>query len=377
MTITLNGTTGITTPTTSTTGEFVTSVTGFKNRIINGAMVFDQRNAGASVTPTNSQYSIDRWAGALTTASKFTMQQNAGAVTPPVGFTKYLGITSSSAYSVGSGETFAFFQSIEGFNIADFAWGTANATTVTLSFLAYSSLTGTFGGSIFNGDATRSYTFSYTISSANTWTTISVTIAGDTSGTWSTNNSPGLGVRFGLGSGSTFSGTAYTWQAGNLIQPTGTVSVVGTSGATFYITGVQLEKGSTATSFDYLDYGRSLIQCQRYFEMSYPQGIAPGTASQQTTSLSVYNNSPTASTAATMTIPVRFKASKRASPTVTIYQPTTGATGVMRNNDTGASIVSAVFLPSQEQCSLVSQDGTNGCTSNQPLVGHFTASAEL
>jgi hypothetical protein len=241
---------------------------GFKNRIINGAMVIDQRNAGASVTPANS-YTLDRWQGVNTQASKFTVQQNAASVTPPAGFSNYLGVTSSSAYSVLTGDTFFVVQNIEGFNTYDLAWGTANAQTITISFWVRSSLTGTFGGALENNAANRSYPFSYTISSANTWEQKSITIAGDTSGTWvGATNGIGIIVRFGLGSGATFSGTAGAWAAGNFVQPTSTVSVVGTNGATFYITGVQLEKGSTATSFDYRDYGRELIMCQRYYQLA-------------------------------------------------------------------------------------------------------------
>jgi len=196
------------------------------------------------------------------------VQQNAGSVTPPVGFTKYLGVTSSSAYSVLTGDTFAIIQYIEGFNIADLAYGTANAKTVTLSFQVYSSLTGTFGGALVNGAAqNRSYPFTYTISSANTWTQISVTVVGDTTGTWTTDNSAGLGIRFGLGSGATFTGTAGAWAAGNFLSATGATSVVGTNGATFYITGVQLEAGTTASPFEYRQYGTELSLCQRYFEV--------------------------------------------------------------------------------------------------------------
>jgi hypothetical protein len=237
----------------------------FKNRIINGAMVIDQRNAGASVTPTATTYTLDRWQAVMIQASKFSVEQTITGVAAPTGFTDYLGVTSTSAYSVLTGDTFLLTQIIEGFNIADLGWGTANAQSVTLSFRVYSSLTGTFGGAITNGDLNRSYPFSYTISAANTWTTISITIAGDTTGTWLTNNGIGIRVRFGLGSGATFSGTAGAWAAGNLVQPTGTVSVVGTNGATFYITGVQLEKGTQATSYEYENYGVTLQKCQRYY----------------------------------------------------------------------------------------------------------------
>jgi hypothetical protein len=240
-----------------------------KNRIINGAMVIDQRNAGASVTPTaDGQYNLDRWKVGLTVSSKFSVQQNAGSVTLPVGFSNYLGATSLSAYSVGSGDTFLLQQSIEGFNVSDLNFGTANAKTITISAWVYSSLTGTFGGSLINGAGNRSYPFSYTVSSANTWTQISITIAGDTTGTWvGATNGIGLAVRFGLGSGSTFSGTADAWAAGNLVQPTGSVSVVGTSGATFYITGVQLEVGSSATGFEYRNYATEFNVCQRYYQV--------------------------------------------------------------------------------------------------------------
>jgi hypothetical protein len=237
---------------------------GMRNRIINGAMQIDQRNAGASVTPTNGQYTLDRWAAVSTQTSKFSVQQNAGAVTPPTGFTNYLGVTSLSAYSVLSSDGFLMEQKIEGLNCSDLAWGTANAQAITLSFWVRSSLTGTFGGSVINSAQARSYVFSYTVSAANTWEKKTVTIPGDTAGTWLTTNGIGLWLRFGLGSGSTFTATEGSWQAGNFVQPTGTVSVVGTNAATFYITGVQLEAGSVATPFERRPFGTELALCQRY-----------------------------------------------------------------------------------------------------------------
>ena len=229
-------------------------------------MAIDQRNAGASVANdvTGTQYSLDRWNIYGSFASKFTVQQNAGSITPPVGFKNYLGATSSAATSVGATDTYIIIQKPEGLNCADLGWGTANAQTVTLSFRVYSSLTGTFGGSITNSAENRSYPFSYSIPVANTWTTISITIAGDTSGTWLTTNGTGMKVVFSLGTGTTFSGTSGAWAGTIYYSATGATSVVGTNGATFYITGVQLEKGSTATSFDYRPYGTELALCQRY-----------------------------------------------------------------------------------------------------------------
>lgn len=239
---------------------------GFKNRIINGGMTIDQRNAGASVTQTTGYpYTIDRWQIGGSVSSKFTAQQNAGAVTPPTGFVNYIGITSSSAYTVGAAEAFSLRQAIEANNMVDLAWGTAGAVGATLSFWVRSSLTGTLGGALYNYAGNYSLPFVFTVSSANTWEYKTVTIAGSTSGVWATDNSAGLFLYFNLGAGSSMSGTAGAWTSSVVVAPTGATSVVGTSGATFYITGVQLEKGSTATSFDYRPYGTELALCQRYY----------------------------------------------------------------------------------------------------------------
>jgi hypothetical protein len=242
------------------------NATRFKNRIINGDMRIDQRNSGASLTITTAnQYTLDRWQAFAIASSKYSVQQNAGSITPPVGFQNYLGVTSLAATTVGASDYYLLCQKIEGFNTADLAWGTANAQTVTLSFWVRSSLTGDFGGSLMNSAEDRSYPFSYTISSANTWTKISVTIAGDTTGTWLTTNGIGIKVWFSLGTGISFSGTSGAWTGlSSKYQPAGSTSVVSTNGATFYITGVQLEVASNATGFEYVDYTTQLAMCQRY-----------------------------------------------------------------------------------------------------------------
>ena len=256
--------------TTTTVNGFTPTVSNMagRNRIINGDMRIDQRNGGASVTPANQQYTLDRWLSFVGAASKFTIQQNAGSVTPPVGFTKYLGATSTSAYSVSSGDVFGQETRIEGVNTADLGWGTANAQTITISFWVRSSLTGNFGVVVRNNGNTRSYPVLFAISSANTWEQKTLTIAGDTSGTWVTDTTgSGIKITFGLGVGSTYSGTAGSWASAEYYGVTGATSVVGTSGATFYITGVQLEAGSVATPFEHRQYGQELALCQRYFEV--------------------------------------------------------------------------------------------------------------
>jgi hypothetical protein len=235
---------------------------GFKNRIINGAMVIDQRNAGAAVTASNS-YPVDRFFISNTTDGTFSAQQS---TTAPAGFKNSTAITITSAdTSLTTTQRLVYRHNIEGYNIIDFAFGTASASAITISFWVRSSLTGTFGGSIENSAEDRAYVFTYTINSANTFEYKTITIAGDTSGTWVTDNGIGMRIWFGLGVGPTFSGTAGSWGSTPYYSATGATSVVGTNGATFYITGVQLEKGSTATSFDYRPYGTEFALCQRYF----------------------------------------------------------------------------------------------------------------
>ena len=264
-----------------------------RNRIINGDMRIDQRNAGASVTPTASAYTLDRWDARMTQASKYSVVQS--TTVPNNTFTNSLLATSASAYSVLSTDNFGLQQVIEGFNAADLAWGTSDAKAITISFWARSSISGTntYAGSLRNNATDRSYVFTYTLA-ANTWTYVTVTVPGPTSGTWLTNNSGGIYFQFSLGTGSNFHTTANAWQNGNFLSVSGATSVVGTNGATFYVTGVQLEVGSVATPFERRQYGTELMLCQRYYSSMY-QYVYTSTASFS---------------------PVSFKATMRATPTL-------------------------------------------------------------
>jgi len=260
---------------TTSDGYSSSGLYGFKNRIINGAMVIAQYGTGpTSATTLNARTYVacDRWAYQTTVASKFTVAQS---TTAPTGFINSLLVTSSSAYSPSTGDVLNICQAIEGLNITDLAWGTANAKTITISFWVNCSLTGTFGGSLLNSSANYAYPFTYTISSANTWEQKTITITGPTSGTWLTTNGVGIFIWFNMGIGTTLAGTAGSWSANNYQGATGATNVVGTNGATFYITGVQLEKGSTATSFDYRPYGTELLLCQRYCENIIASGTNP------------------------------------------------------------------------------------------------------
>lgn len=296
--------------------------TAWVNRIINGGMVIDQRNAGASVTPSTlyNTYTLDRWNTVYSVGSKFSVQQNAGSVTPPTGFQNYLGVTSLSAYTPGSAEQYTLVQNIEGYNVADLGWGASGAATVTLSFWVRSSLTGTFGGVLGNSAANRTYPFTYTISAANTWEQKTLTVTGDTTGTWLKTNGIGMQVIFSLGAGSTYLGTAGSWSGGTYTGATGQTNMVATNGATFYITGVQLEAGTVASPFERRDYGRELMMCQRYYEKSYEQGTVAGSG---TYTGAFFAGQP----AAGVFTGQRFLVVKRATPTVTYYSPGTGVSG--------------------------------------------------
>jgi hypothetical protein len=239
------------------------NASSFKNRLINGAMVIDQRNAGAVIAYPADQYTLDRWFSRQDGGGVASLQQSSVA---PAGFTKSILLTvTTSDSSVTGVDRYFITQAIEGFNCSDLAWGTASAQTVTLSFWVRSSVTGTYGGAIQNGGGNRSYAFTYTITAANTWEQKTVTIAGDTTGTWATDNSAGMQIRFGLGVGPTLTTAAGSWTAGNFISANGATNWISTNGATFYLTGVQLEVGTVATSFDFRSIGTELALCQRYY----------------------------------------------------------------------------------------------------------------
>ena len=275
------------------TGGLVPSSSFMRNRIINGNMTIDQRWGGAAVTipAATFTYTVDRWLAYGTAASKYTCQQTPSATETGyatrvgAGFTNYLAMTSLAATSPAATDIYIVGQKVEGFNIADLAWGTSSAKTVTLSFWVNSSLTGTFGGSLLNTSGSRCYVFSYTISAANTWEQKTITVAGDTTGTWVTNNGIGIQMYFDIGSGTTEKGTAGSWGSTLYYGVTGGTNVISTNGATFYITGVQLEVGSSATPFERRLYGTELELCQRYLPVLNANSAVSGYATSTTLAL--------------------------------------------------------------------------------------------
>ena len=328
----------------------------FKNRIINGAMVIDQRNVVATINSGSFTFATDRFAGfGQATDGVFTLQRSTVA---PTNFTNSLLATVTTAdASIGSTQLYGLMHRIEGFNTADFNWGSANAVAITLSFWVRSSVTGTFGGALLNNGQTRSYAFTYTISAANTWEQKTVTIAGDTSGTWATNNSVGVEIQWSLGCGASLLATAGAWNNAAFYGATGQTNLISTNGATFYITGVQLEKGSTATSFDVRPYGTELALCQRYYYRCATRSM--GLAINAST---LYNLS--------LAFPVTMRSVPTLDASGNSFEVQTGSAGVV-------GIYNQAGLRTTADAACVHNNGGNNWTTNTGVCISAGFSAEL
>jgi hypothetical protein len=324
-----------------------------KNRIINGDMRIDQRNAGASVTLTTGAavYPVDRFFGYKdTSGATVTGQQSS---TAPTGFINSFLVTVSTGSNASAADQNFIQHSIEGTNISDLGWGTANAKTISLSFWVRSSLTGTYGIGVSNNAADRCYVATYTINSANTWEYKTIYIPGDTSGTWLTTNGLGIRLRFDFGTGSDRQITPDTWGStfGNTVS--GRANLIGTTGATFYITGVQLEVGSVATPFERRPYGTELALCQRY----YYKIVSSGASDRMGVG---YNTSTTQAL-----IYVQFAVSCRTSPTALEQSGTAADYTVSHTNTSTASSSVPVFNTANINGSSVVLTVASGLTAGQ------------
>lgn len=354
--------------------------TGFKNRIINGQMQIDQRNAGALVSNANG-YITDRWTMAKYSSGSgaYSGQQVTDA---PAGFTNSLKVTVTTNESSQPTDAYwQVFQRGEGYNFADLGFGTSSPSAITVSFWVKSSVTGTYSACIYNdgsGGTNRAYVTTYTINAANTWEYKSFTLTGDGAsgaGYWNTTNGTSVCLFFDMGSGvNQQAASANTWLNTNVRRISGTVRLMATSGATWQVTGVQLEKGSTATSFDYRPYGTELALCQRYYEKSYPQGTVPG-AVTATGSFEANNSSYSNNVA--YGPPAFFKVIKRTTPTITGYSYA-GVAGEWHYARSGQSEIPVTFGTSIICDSHFTPRITVGVTwSACYVIGQWVASAEL
>ena len=367
------GTVNVDSLTSSNGGTISPNITSLRNRIINGGMVIDQRYAGAVQSPAPSGYGADRWAIYKSGTGTWSYQLSS---TAPAGFTSSLLLTVTGTSTPSGNDYYILQQPIEGFNVADLNWGSSNAQAVTLSFWARSSVTGTFSGALRNASTNRCYPFTYSISSANTFEYKTVTITGDQSGTWGTTNGAGIYLNFCFGGAGTSLGTGGSWNANSNVGATGQTNWISNSGATFYITGVQLEKGSTATSFDYRPYGTELQLCQRYFETNMKAGSAIADGQQLPDRILGV-----AFGATTIGYTINFQVSKRAQPGITLYAGSNNTTIAGRwCYYTGSWVQFSVQAAAYWSNSSISVDLTStGLTtySTYLLQGGWAASAEL
>jgi hypothetical protein len=350
---------------------------GFKNRIINGAMVIDQRNAGASYTITGDQQygSVDRFMARIYGGpGRFSMQQVTDA---PADFLKSLKVTVTTTDTSGT-YGYSVEQRIEGLNITDFNFGTASAATYTMSFWVKASIAGTYTCGNRTTSGTSSCVNTYTINSANTWEKKTIVFPANTGFTTGTDNGVGLICDFGFGPQTSKStSTLGEWQSGNYLFNSGQVDLMATSGATFYITGVQLEKGSTATSFDYRPYGTELALCQRYFEKSYQQGTSIGSSGTGNTGQTLYIGTGNIVGSGDKLPNTTFMVTKRTAPTVNTWSP--NGTASTLANMAGTDLATNSCTPNvANDRSFFAFNATSSVTGSLGCVQfQWSASAEL
>lgn len=352
----------------------------FRNKIINGAMVIDQRNAGASVTPASGTYALDRWQYGASQASKVTIQQNANSVAPPPGFKNYLGAVVAATATVGAGDYFQFSQKIEANNTSDLDWGLSTGKTVTLSFWAMCSGAVTLGGSVQSTlSPYTSYPFTITFTAPGTWQQFVITIPAPSAGTnWATGTSASLYIQWNLACGSTYSGTANTWTNNNYFGATGAASLMGTIGNYLYITGVQLEAGSTASAFELRSYSKELMMCQRYYQKTFPQNVAPAQNAGYGGTCLLWNSSGSNNAYGTQ-VQWRLPVIMRSAPTVTYYNPM-AANANARNAALGSDMAlsgSPIGSSPQGESSVQFVSGDTVSGPGHCCVIHVTANAEL
>ena len=341
-----------------------------RNLIINGAMQVAQRSTSAVNIPGGKTVTdVDRF-GQWTKTADGNWKSGQQVSDAPADFQFSRKITSLAANTIEAGTYHTVRYAVEGYDAAQLNCGLSSAKTVTLSFYVKSSLTGTFGLNFTNGANNRSYPTTYTISNPNVWERKTITVTLDTSGTWLKTNGVGLEINWQLAIGSSYStSTLNQWQ-GNWRFPSSATDILATNGATWQLTGVQLEVGNIATSFEHRSFVDELRMCQRYYEKTYPYTIVPGAASYFS---GCYTSRDGTASSVVRYYPVNYKVTKRASPDITIYNPQTGATGSCRLDSGTYSAAPS----SPEDSRMMIYSNTGSPPSHYGIFFHYTLDAEM
>jgi len=368
MTIVLDADTGISgaNAVSGVTSINLGQVSGSRNKIINGAMEINQR--GTSAVNTDQAFPSDRFKTAEAGGGNMTCQVVADA---PASFRNSIKVIASTADDcTAAADEYRIMHRIEGNNVVDLYYGASGAKTTTLSFYVKSSLTGNFPVGLENAASNRSHVKEYIINSANTWEKKTVTFVGDETGTWLITNGTGLTVSFVLGAGSNYTGTIDSWQGARVYRGSSSVQMMATEDSTWFVTGIQLEVGSTATEFEYRSIADELALCQRYFTKSFPQETAP--ANNAGVINTIIGESQAASGPAYAH--VYFKQTMRAAPSISHFNPSAN-NGSWRNTTANSDLNVSVGSIGDATMFI----GSNTQVMNQYAICqiHYSASAEL
>ena len=342
----------------------------FRNLVINGDMRIDQRNAGSAIT-SHAGFAVDRYKLLTTAGGSVSLQQSTDAPEDASYSLKFTVVTGATPSSGVTGIT----QSIEGNNVAHLKLGTANAKTVTLSFWVKASVTGTYSMSLMNGAVNRFYIHEYTINAANTWEKKTVTLTGDTTGTWATNNTTGFRIDWNLGSDAAYySSTLDTWFGGSYtIGSTNDNNLLTNTGATWQVSLVQLEVGSGASDFEFLPYDVQLARCQRYFSTSYGNNPVGTNTWDGTVAGRNYDTSSRSENVVNIHYPVQM----RALPTLTAYSKA-GTSGKLVAGSTSVDVSTTEIACSLKGSATIIRAVTGAAVGGTHWYQfHYTASAEL
>ena len=349
----------------------------FRNLIINGDMSIAQRGTQTGVT-TNTYGSPDRWLTALTTLGTWTISQDTDVPTGQ-GFANSLKLDCTTAdASPAAGDRIFLAQRLEGQMLQQLKKGTSNAESTTVSFWVKSNITGTYILELFDNDNTRQVSKTYTINSASTWEKKTITFDGDTTGTLDNDNNASLYVQWWLGAGTNWtSGTASgSWATNtNANRAAGLTANIGDNTANeWYITGVQLEIGTTASDFEFIPYDVNLMRCQRYYEKSYSYATAPGTNTY--VGATRFNGSTDASS--NMVVCIEYATQKRTSPTQTYYTPsgTSGSWNIVRSGSSSTATANN-WNNNETKLNAYFTFGAAHNFANGYVEGQWTADAEL